>query len=174
MQRYRGIYNKMGPLPIKYSGEPGASMSKNKKPKFNQIWSNQTNLGKRFGLSAIAVGKLLTEAGLKDPNTKEATEKAIEEGYAKATPLKDGTPYFMWNNEKVKPLIAKDHTPLNRVDYWANEVRKIIKEANKQYKEGNYKMGTIMHDGAYEEVPKDIRDQVRAIIEKDQNDNNQA
>jgi hypothetical protein len=90
-------------------------MSKNQKPKFNQIWSNQTNLGKKFGLSAIAVGKLLTEAGLKDPNTKQATEKAIEEGYAKATPLKDGTPYFMWNNEKVKHIIEKDNASLNKV-----------------------------------------------------------
>ena len=38
-------------------------MSKNnyKKPKFNQMWSNQTNLGKKFGLSAIAVSKLLIQ-----------------------------------------------------------------------------------------------------------------
>ncbi len=50
-------------------------MSKEKK--FNQIWSNQTNLGKRFGLSAIAVGILFVEEGLKDQKTKSATEKAI-------------------------------------------------------------------------------------------------
>jgi hypothetical protein len=49
-------------------------MSKEKK--FNQIWSNQTNLGKRFGLSAIAVGKILVKEGLKDQKTKSATEKA--------------------------------------------------------------------------------------------------
>jgi hypothetical protein len=28
-----------------------------------------------------------------------ATTKAIDEGYAKDTPLKDGTPYFMWDIE---------------------------------------------------------------------------
>ena len=78
-----------------------AKMSKEKK--FNQIWSNQTDLGKRFGLSAIAVGKLLVEEGLKDQKTKLATEKALNEGYAKSTPLKDGTPYFMWNIEKSVP-----------------------------------------------------------------------
>ena len=70
-----------------------AKMSKEKK--FDQIWSNQTDLGKRFGLSAIAVGKLLVEEGLKDQKTKSATKKAQNEGYAKSTPLKDGTPYFM-------------------------------------------------------------------------------
>jgi len=76
-------------------------MSKEKK--FNQIWSNQTNLGKKFGLSAIAVGKILVKEGLKDQKTKSATEKALNEGYAKSTPLKDGTPYFMWNIEKSVP-----------------------------------------------------------------------
>ena len=54
-------------------------MSKEKK--FTQIWSNQTNLGKKFGLSAIAVGKLLVGEGLKDPKTKLATKKALEEGF---------------------------------------------------------------------------------------------
>ena len=70
-------------------------MNKNKKPKFNQIQSNQKNLGKCFGLSAIAVRKLLAATRLKDPNTKQATEKDIEEGYAKVATLKDDTPYFL-------------------------------------------------------------------------------
>jgi hypothetical protein len=52
-------------------------MSKEKT--FNQIGSNQTNLGKRFGLSAIAVGKLLVGECMKDQKTKSATEKAINE-----------------------------------------------------------------------------------------------
>lgn len=29
--------------------------------KFNQVWANQTNLGKKFGLSAVDVGKILIE-----------------------------------------------------------------------------------------------------------------
>jgi len=89
---------------------PVIEMSKEKK--FTQMWSNQTNLGKKFGLSAIAVGKLLVGEGLKDPTTKLATKKALEEGYAKSTPLKDGTPYFMWSINKIRPLIEKDHQPL--------------------------------------------------------------
>ena len=100
----------------------------NKKPKFNQMWSNQTNFGKKFGLSAIAVGKLLIEAGLKDPITKQATEKAISEGYAKSTPLKDGTPYFMWSIEEVRPLIAKDHEPISKVDYYVRRVQDALKQ----------------------------------------------
>jgi hypothetical protein len=80
------------------------------KKKFNQLWSNQTELGKRFGISAIAVGKLLIDAGLKDPTTKLATAKALEGEYAKATPLKDGTPYFMWSIGKVRMLIGQRPT----------------------------------------------------------------
>lgn len=140
------------------------------KKKFNQIWSNQTNLGKRFGLSAIAVGKLFVEVGLKDSKTKLATKKAIDEGYAKDTPLKDGTPYFMWNIEKVRPLIEEDHTPLSKLEYWVNEVRTIRKEANQQYKNAVHKIeedfAIEMYNEAFDEVPKDIREEVRSIIEK--------
>jgi hypothetical protein len=53
----------------------------------------------------------------------------LVEGYAKSIPLKDGTPYFTWNIEKIRPLIAKDHQPLSTVEYWVNEVRSILKDA---------------------------------------------
>jgi len=135
--------------------------------KFNQMWSNQTKLGKSFGLSAIAIGKLLVEEGLKDPKTKLATEKAISEGYAKSTPLKDGTPYFMWNIEKVRPLITKDHKPLSKVEYWVNNVRETVREAERLDQEGQDKLAYIMYDSAYDDVPKNIREEVRSIIEKE-------
>ena len=56
--------------------------------KFKQIWTNQTKLGEGFGLSAIRIGRILVEHGLKDPKSNQATSKAIQEGYAKSTPLK--------------------------------------------------------------------------------------
>lgn len=137
-----------------------------KRKKFNQIWSNQTNLGKRFGLSAIAVGKIFTETGLKDPKTKLATKKALDEGYAKDTPLKDGTPYFMWNIEKVRPLITKDHKPLNKVEYWVNEVLAIGKEANRLADKGQDKLGCIMIDCAFDNVPKNILEEVKEKVKE--------
>ena len=48
-----------------------------KKKKFNQIWSNQTNLGKKFRLSAIAIGKLLIDNGLKDKKLKWQLRKQL-------------------------------------------------------------------------------------------------
>jgi len=144
------------------------SKNNNKEPKFNQMWSNQTNLGKKFGLSAIAVGKLLIEAGLKDPITKQATEKAISEGYAKSTPLKDGTPYFMWSIEEVRPLIAKDHEPISKVDYYVRRVQDALKQAQELDKIGQDKIACMLEDCAYDDVPKDIREEVKAKIEQTQ------
>jgi basic membrane lipoprotein Med (substrate-binding protein (PBP1-ABC) superfamily) len=95
-----------------------------------------------------------------------ATKKALDEGYAKSTPLKDGTPYFMWNIDKVRGLISKDHQPLSKVDYWVNEVQKMLKQAEKMCSEGNDKLGFMLADSVYDEVPKDIRQEVRAKVEQ--------
>ena len=88
-------------------------MSK-KKTKFSDIWVNQTTLGKQFGLSAIAMGKQLKELGLRSNETGTPTQEAIDNGFCKSTPLKDGTPFFMWNKAKVAELMpAKGHQKLD-------------------------------------------------------------
>jgi hypothetical protein len=150
-----------------------------KKKKFNQVWSNQTNLGKRYGLSAIAVGKILTTKGLRDPTTKQPTDDALIRGYAKATPLKDGTPYFMWNVAKVRPLIEQSNQSVNKeqksnnVEWWVKKVIKNIDEAERVYQDdsnpANDKLGRLMYDMAYDGVPKKIlaavESQVNEILE---------
>ena len=143
-------------------------MSKHKK--FAKMWSNQTELGKKFNISAIAVGKLLMKYGLKDPETKLATKKALNEEYAKSTPLKDGTPYFMWNIHKVHVLISKEYKPLSKVDYWVNEVQEMLKQADQMCDEGNDKLGYMLADSVYEEVPEYIRQEVEEKVEKLKND----
>lgn len=75
-----------------------------KRSAFANTWVNQTNLGKHFGMSAIAIGKKLTELGLKGPD-KQPTQRALSEEFCRATPLKDGTPFFMWNKKKVAELL---------------------------------------------------------------------
>lgn len=75
-------------------------------PRFRDIWMNQTELGRYFGISAVAVGKKLVEVGLRS-GQKEPTEKAIAEGYCRFTPMKDGTPFYLWNKEKVAPLFRQ-------------------------------------------------------------------
>jgi hypothetical protein len=77
-------------------------MSKNKK--FKQTYTNLTDLGKQFGLSAVAIGKKLKELGLRQVDGTP-DPRALEDGTAKFTPLADGTPHYMWNRRKVAELI---------------------------------------------------------------------
>lgn len=72
--------------------------------KFTDVWVNQTTLGKHFGLSAIAMGKKLEELSLRGEDGNP-TEQALSEGYCTSTPLKDGTPLFMWNRQKIEELM---------------------------------------------------------------------
>ena len=78
-------------------------MSK-KHEKFRDIWVNQTMLGKALDLSAVSIGKKLKELELRQADGTP-TEKALSEGYCTATPLKDGTPFFLWHKKKVKQLL---------------------------------------------------------------------
>jgi hypothetical protein len=140
--------------------------NKNRGPRPPQVnWSNQTEIGKRFGLSAVKVGNILVENGLKDPETRAATKKALSEGWAKSTPLKDGTPFWMWDSGRVKDLIGQDHQKIRSVEFYANEVRAILREAEELSEEGQDKLGWMMADYAYDEVPKDIRAEVKALVE---------
>lgn len=135
------------------------------KKDFNKIWSNQTNLGKKFGISAVAVGEILVEFKLKYPASSLATEKAIKEGFAKFTPLKNGRHFFMWNIEKVSKLLKEKHQPLSPVDYWVNEVKTAIKEAYEISENGDDKLGLLCLQSVYDQVPANIQEEVRQKIE---------
>lgn len=130
------------------------------------MWSNQTELGKRFGISAIEVGKILIEHNLKDPKTKQATSKALSEGYANATPLKDGTHHYLWNIQKIQSILSEKYHRLSPVDYWVNEIKRIFQEADRLSEEGQDKLACLTYDLAYDEVPKDIRKEVQKKVEE--------
>ena len=80
------------------------------------IWRNQIYLSKRLGLSTVTLDKRLIEVGLKDPLTGQATQKAIDEDYAKIVyKRKRGkksnrfgniVAYFVWNVDKVLPFLV--------------------------------------------------------------------
>jgi hypothetical protein len=138
-------------------------MSKKHK-KFKNRYSNQTELGKRFGLSAIAVGKVLIEHGLKDSVTKHATRRALDEGYAVSTPLKDGTPYFMWDVAKVRSVLFEKHKPLPKVDFWLSHVESIYAKVVKANEEG-HKLAYMIVNSMYDDVPRDVLVEVKAKFE---------
>lgn len=79
-------------------------MGKQGRQKFSDVWANQTSLGKQFGLSAMAMGKKLKELGLRGEDGNPTT-LALGNGYCIPTPLKDGTPFFLWNRQQVGELM---------------------------------------------------------------------
>jgi hypothetical protein len=70
----------------------------------------------------------------------------------------------MWNVRKVKQIIAQDHTQLNIVGCWVNEVRKNLKTAEQLSKSGEDRLAIISTDDAYNEVPANILNEVKHQI----------
>lgn len=141
-------------------------MSK-KKLKFKDVWANQTDIGKLFGLSSIKIGEMLTGFGLKDPNTKKATERATKEGFARETPLKDGTYFCMWHKQKVKSLLSNSAKPLTEEEIYINDAIKRKRDIEKMWNDGQDKLAYIMMDTFYDDIPKEYRPKIREIIDRD-------
>ena len=79
---------------------------KQQSSRFRDTWVNQTELGRHFGISAVAVGKKLAEFGLRNEQ-KEPSDLARKEEYCHFTPMRDGTPFYLWNKEKVAELFCQ-------------------------------------------------------------------
>jgi hypothetical protein len=122
-----------------------------------------TALGEPFGLSGIAVGRILADAGLRDPALKRPTDQALADGFARETPLASGVPHFMWNRGKVR-FLFQDRERLPNVQVWANRVRRDLRHAEQLLAAGDDKLGFLWMDAVYDEVPADIREEVRRAV----------
>jgi hypothetical protein len=113
-------------------------MKKKGRQKFTDIWANQTNLGKQFGLSPIAMGKKLKELKLRGEDGNP-TAQAICQGYCTPTPLKDGTPFFMWNRQQVEELLqAHGYQRLDPQEAKARELAESWVQVHKQWQKAIY------------------------------------
>lgn len=83
------------------------------KSRFRQNWASVTELGGRFGLTAMEVHQRLQAAGLRDEHARAPTEKALAAGWAISTPLRSGAPHFMWNATKVSGLLRQGSQELD-------------------------------------------------------------
>lgn len=123
-----------------------------KKQKFSDIWVNQTILGKKFNLSAVAIGKKLKELGLREANGTPST-KALEEGFCKSTPLKDGTSFYMWHKSKVAALLQSGGLQsLTEQEIHCKELAETLIEASKLSERGDDKIASMMEDDVYEQM----------------------
>jgi hypothetical protein len=113
-------------------------MGKKGRQKFTDVWANQTNLGKQFGLSAVAMGKKLKELSLRGEDGNP-TAQALYQGYCTPTPLKDGTPFFMWNRQLVEELMqALGYQRLDPQEVKARELADSWVQVHEQWQEAIY------------------------------------
>ncbi len=131
-------------------------MSKKNK-RFRDIWINQSGLGKEFNMSAIAMGKKLKELGLREANGTP-TSKALDEGYCTPTPLKDGTPFFLWHREKVRTLLQTNGLQsLSEHEMHCRELAEQLIEAERLFDQGQDKIAYMMQDSVQEDMtPADL------------------
>src|SRR6266568_2169542 len=113
-------------------------MGKQGRQKFADVWANQTNLGKQYGLPPIAMGKKLKELGLRGEDGNP-TAQALVGGYCTPTPLKDGTPFYLWNRQQVEELMqAHGYQRLDPQEVKARELAESWVQVHQQWQEVVY------------------------------------
>ena len=132
-------------------------MGKQGHQKFTDVWANQTNLGKQFGLSPVAMGKKLKELGLRGEDGHPTT-LALGNGYCMPTPLKDGTPFYMWNRQQVEELMqTHGYQRLDPQEVKARELAESWVQVHKRWQEAFYGV----EEELLMEEARDIKREVR-------------
>jgi hypothetical protein len=139
-------------------------MGKNRRQKFTHIWANQTDLGKQFGLSSIVMGRTLKELGLREDNGNPS-ERALQENYCIATPLKNGKQFFMWSKQKVDELMQSyGYQKLDALEVKARELADDWIRVHRQYQQAVF---GVEEELLFEEA-QDIREEakIRCLIKR--------
>lgn len=102
---------------------------------------------------------------MRDAVTKMPTPEALRDGWAIATPLKDGRQHFMWSRAKVATLLA-DRSKLSRVEQVAQDVRRSMREADRLLEQGEDKLASIVLDLAWDDIPASLRDEVEQVLKQ--------
>lgn len=116
-------------------------------------WGTQTWIGQRYGLTAVAVGKILTKVGLKQG--PEATGKALLTGHAKKCYMADERVYWMWDMELVGEIIEEalvlDGGP--KIDLLKERVGKALADLEAHRAEGNDWYADLLEAEALSDIP---------------------
>jgi len=84
------------------------------------------------------MGKKLKELGLRAEDGNP-TAQALAGGYCTSTPLKDGTPFFMWNRQQVEELmLAYGYQRLDPREVKARELAESWVQVHKRWQEAIY------------------------------------
>ena len=134
---------------------------KKKKPKFEKIWGNLTDIGVGFGMSAVKLGAILKEIGLRNHADGKPTEEALTRAIARATPLRSGHEHYMWHRQSVSDLLqkygySKKVDTKDPVHSTASEIHKIIEQSRRAEKNSQDKEAIFGYEIAIDTFQKTI------------------
>ena len=122
----------------------------------------QSKLGEWFGLSPVAVGRVLIAEGLKD--RAGATEKALLGGFAKEARTKSGVTFFVWDAHKVSLILDEvigGSWPTPFIDGLVAKVGEAVGEAEKHRADDNDFIADVILEHAFEGVPPGLSGLIR-------------
>lgn len=73
----------------------------------HQVWLTLTELGRRFGISAVHCGHHLSQAGLRDEDGGLPSPKAIDQGYAYKRPEQNANRSVLWNYDRCSVFLRE-------------------------------------------------------------------
>ena len=69
-------------------------------------WLTLTDLGRRFGLSAVSCGRMLSTAGMRDDDGMPS-DVALDGGYAYRRPDQNANRSVLWHEERCTELLQR-------------------------------------------------------------------
>lgn len=143
--------------------------------RFRDRYKNLTDIGRALGLSARDLGTKLKELGLRDADGAPAAG-TLEQGLAAATPLKNGTPHYMWDKRQVMERLRQNGVTPDPEAREALHIRESVSEILRLIESEEFEMGggfayKVAVDVLFEDLlpklplPEKLRE-VRAAIHK--------
>lgn len=120
-----------------------------KKNNFRRTWRTLTELGQEFDISALKLGNLLKQHGLREKGG-EPTQRAKDGGFFEEIVPNEGKPYYLWHRDKTVEFLTNQGVEKNGVSAKeatkTTEARKLARawiEAQRLDDEGS-KLGYMM------------------------------
>ncbi len=139
-----------------------------KKSTWTKHWQNLTQIGARFNLSAVSVGKILKEQGWKDEDNKP-TEESLARNRAVSCPLRSGIENYRWSKPAVyKLLLSLGH---EQVSPQAAKMKLTIKDLASMYRAlerdemHGHKFYCVFEDECKQKTARFNRDEFLTILQ---------
>lgn len=134
-------------------------------------YHNLTHIGRYFGMSAVAVGRILSTLGYRDSSSKMPTQQALTNKWVVWTSTPTGQRYCLWKaSEVVQKMRESGYETLDdrviKKTLCVQQIQKLIE--NQQTGKSWYclRAGQILETYAKQSHPKDLKDVLDALQEK--------